>query len=121
MTPIAPTDMHEGWLRRVSDYHSGGIDTTERAQVEVIDPLLGERISKQALRKSGTPRARDRAHVDDLANTGQLSGSDELAHRGAFVADREDAHGHTVIPALSPDLPSFDVVEEETGAGSSLA
>ncbi len=34
MTPIAPTDMHEGWLRRVSDYHSGGIGAAERAQVE---------------------------------------------------------------------------------------
>lgn len=34
MTPISSTDTHEGWLRRVSDYHSGGIDADERAQVE---------------------------------------------------------------------------------------
>jgi len=34
MTPIAPTDTHEGWLRRVSDYHSGGIADDERARVE---------------------------------------------------------------------------------------
>jgi len=34
MTPIPSTETHEGWLRRVSDYHSGGIDADERAQVE---------------------------------------------------------------------------------------
>jgi anti-sigma factor RsiW len=37
MTPITPTETtetHESWLRRVSDYHSGGIDADERAQVE---------------------------------------------------------------------------------------
>ena len=34
MTPIPATEAHEGWLRRVSDYHSGGIDADERAQVE---------------------------------------------------------------------------------------
>jgi photosystem II stability/assembly factor-like uncharacterized protein len=34
MTPNAPTGAHEGWLRRVSDYHSGGIDADERARVE---------------------------------------------------------------------------------------
>ncbi len=27
-------EAHESWLRRVSDYHSGGIDAAERAQVE---------------------------------------------------------------------------------------
>jgi photosystem II stability/assembly factor-like uncharacterized protein len=34
MTPIAPTETHEDWLRRVSDYHSGGIVEDERARVE---------------------------------------------------------------------------------------
>jgi photosystem II stability/assembly factor-like uncharacterized protein len=34
MTPIPSTETREGWLRRVSDYHSGGIDADERAQVE---------------------------------------------------------------------------------------
>jgi hypothetical protein len=34
MMPIAPTDTHEDWLRRVSDYHSGGIADDERARVE---------------------------------------------------------------------------------------
>jgi hypothetical protein len=34
MTPISSTETHEGWLRRVSDYHSGGIDPDERARVK---------------------------------------------------------------------------------------
>ncbi|HEX3272221.1 MAG TPA: zf-HC2 domain-containing protein [Ktedonobacterales bacterium] len=34
MTPIASTETHESWLRRVSDYHSGGMDADERARVE---------------------------------------------------------------------------------------
>lgn len=34
MTPIASTDAHEEWLRRVSDYHSGGLAADERARVE---------------------------------------------------------------------------------------
>src|SRR5512142_3189994 len=34
MTPIAPTEAHDGWLRRVSDYHSGGIAADEQARVE---------------------------------------------------------------------------------------
>jgi hypothetical protein len=34
MTPISSTEAHEGWPRRVSDYHSGGINDDERARVE---------------------------------------------------------------------------------------
>jgi Putative zinc-finger len=34
MTPVASSDTHQGWLRRVSDFHSGGIADDERARVE---------------------------------------------------------------------------------------
>jgi anti-sigma factor RsiW len=42
MTPFSSTETHDGWLRRVSDYHSGGIDADERVRVEAHLAICAE-------------------------------------------------------------------------------
>ena len=78
---------------------------SERFQVHIFDASYFERAHQWGLRKTRSPRKRQRPYVDHALDASVPQRRDELWNRHALIADGEDAHLLTVTPELIRGLP----------------
>ena len=65
---------------------------SERPQMNVLDPGLGETIPQRSLGKAGTAGVGNCTNVDNSLDSCALKRGDEFGNRRAFVADGENLH-----------------------------